>query len=292
MICFSKITFNAIQKNRFICSMISFHQRPLRFITCHGKLAQAQELINAFDLTVENFTHEHTDQFGTFSGTVMRQGTALENACKKIKLGRSADFNGLILASEGSFGTDPILGFGSLNEEFLVLYDVKNDLELVAVARSHDTNYNQQTVNTFIELQAFADRSHFPSHSLLLHFPTEIIELNGSNWNDEMLQTLFKHYGKVLVSTDMRAMNNPKRQLVIQAAFSQLIDKMKSACPNCNTPGYYYSKSIPGLPCAWCGTPTSGWLYHIKTCIRCSHEEQERNQQNNQDPGFCPSCNP
>ncbi len=272
--------------------MISFQGRSLRFITNHGKLDQAQELIQYFELVLDNFTHEHTDQFGTFSGTVKRQGTAIENARKKIELGQSADFDGLILASEGSFGPDPVLGFGTLNEEFIVLYDVKNNLELVAVVRSHDTNYHQQTVNTLTELQSFADRTHFPSHSLLVHLPNKILELNASNWNDEMLQSLFEHYGKVLVSTDMRAMNNPKRQLVIRSAFSQLIEKMKSTCPNCYTPGFYYTKSIPGLPCAWCGTPTSGWLYRIKTCIRCSYEEQERNQQNNQDPGYCPSCNP
>ena len=51
-------------------------------------------------------------------------------------------------------------------------------------------------------------------------------------------EELFSKYKSVYTETDMRSVFNPTRINVIEKANEQLVEKIKSVCPNCKIPGF------------------------------------------------------
>lgn len=51
-------------------------------------------------------------------------------------------------------------------------------------------------------------------------------------------EELFSKYKSVYTETDMRSVFNPTRMNVIEKATEQLVEKIKSVCPNCKIPGF------------------------------------------------------
>lgn len=96
------------------------------------------------------------------------------------------------------------------------------------------------------------------------------------------------------METDMRAMFNPTRMKVIETATHKLVDKIKSCCPQCNTPGFGITDRKEGLPCSLCGSPTHSTLCYLYTCQHCGFikEEMYPNHKTAEDPGCCALCNP
>jgi Zn ribbon nucleic-acid-binding protein len=80
--------------------------------------------------------------------------------------------------------------------------------------------------------------------------------------------------GAVFVENDLRTFCNPTRQKTILKATEDLIQKLLSACPSCDLPGYWPSQHIPGLPCRACGSLTRLPKAEIWGCKKCGHEEQ------------------
>ena len=240
-----------------------------------------------------------TDLLGTFSGEVERTDDPITAARKKCQMALEQTDATLAIASEGSFGPHPSLFFVAADEEFLLFMDRENDLEIIVREISTSTNFNKKAISTREELDAFAQLVGFPSHGLILK----------SNANDHQdlvkgiqdWQQLYQafaqriaHSSSVYVETDMRAFCNPTRMRVIENATIKLVEKIKSVCPNCSTPGFGITDHREGLPCSWCGAPTRSTLSYVYSCAKCSFTREEKypNGKREEEPMYCDRCNP
>ena len=82
-------------------------------------------LVNALGVEIVLIENFDTDQWGSFSGEISRPLDPLATA--KLKCTKAAEISGasLAIASEGSFGAHPLIGFVAADEEILVLIDDK-----------------------------------------------------------------------------------------------------------------------------------------------------------------------
>ncbi|MBY0347635.1 MAG: hypothetical protein K2W79_05180 [Hydrotalea flava] len=277
-----------------------FKGRKLLIATKHQKEKVIAPLLQK-GLGVECIVPENfdTDILGTFTGEVERKDDPVTTARNKCLLAMQLYDCDMAIASEGSFGPHPAMFFVYADDEIILFIDKKNDLEIIARELSTDTNFNGEEIKTEKQLKDFAKRAKFPSHGLIVRKAkedfTEIIK-GITNW--EQLSTTFnqflKKYRVAYVETDMRAMYNPSRMLVIEKALQKLIDKIKSCCPQCSTPGFGITEAKPGLPCNLCGSPTRSTLSYIYTCQKCSFLKEEMYPHKNitEDPTYCDYCNP
>ncbi|MEN8884856.1 MAG: DUF6671 family protein [Winogradskyella sp.] len=240
-----------------------------------------------------------TDLLGTFSGEVERNQSPIETA--RLKCLKAMEINqcDLGVASEGSFGAHPSLTFASADDEFLILIDKKNNLEISVRTLSTATNFNGKAIPDENALLEFADAVNFPSHALILRpskTSTQDIIKGITNTTDLKIafSTLLEKHKTVFAETDMRAMYNPMRMQVITDATQKLVTKIKSCCPECHTPGFGVTDAKGGLPCDQCAMPTQSTLSLIYTCAKCkaSKEELYPNNKHTEDPMYCDYCNP
>jgi len=235
-----------------------------------------------------------TDQFGTFAGEVERKQDALATARLKIQQALALSGETLGLASEGSFGPHPKMGFVPADEEVLLLMDLENQLEIAVSKISTNTNYAQQEVSSWKELREFAIEVGFPTHALILRTETRL-QKGISDW--QTLKDTFKeiHLSGISVQaeTDMRALFNPTRMKVIEKATTLLINKINSVCPVCTYPGFDIVERKEGLPCLLCQQPTSLTLSVTHGCQHCHHQvETQFPDGKSSDPMYCLYCNP
>lgn len=242
-----------------------------------------------------------TDCFGTFTGEIPRQGSPLETARRKISAALHATGASLGIASEGSFGPHPGIPFIAADTELLLLADRDHGLELAAQEISPDTNYGRKVCHSIEEVEAFALGALFPSHALILHSGCDFSGKSSITKGitqaaqlREIASAILDKHGQVTVETDMRAFHNPSRMKVIAKVTETLLHKLTSLCPECGWPGFTPKESIPGLPCGWCGTPTSLPLAFITRCDKCSYAEEQRypTGTTKSDPAHCDQCNP
>jgi hypothetical protein len=240
-----------------------------------------------------------TDVLGTFTGEVERTLDPLQTARRKCELAMELTGADLALASEGSFGAHPTAFFLPANEEWLLFFDRKNQLEIHARHLSLETNFAGVEITSLQALGAFAEKALFPSHGLILRNQKEsALEIHKGITEHSLLvelgEQLLKKYGTAYVETDMRAHLNPSRMKVIGETAQKLLEKICSCCPACSLPGFAVVSSQPGLPCSWCGTPTRSILSHTKTCTHCGHSEELFHPfgKTAEDPMYCDRCNP
>jgi hypothetical protein len=277
-----------------------FTGRKLVIATKHGKEEVLTPLFSA-GLGVEICLAENldTDLLGTFSGEVERQDDALTTARRKCELALNMTGFDLSLSSEGSFGAHPAAFFLPANEEWLLLYDKKNQIEIHARHLSVETNFAGEEFKDLEELEKFAQRALFPSHGLILRNEkdgkAELIKgITDSSVLFEKAGELLGKYGSAYVETDMRAHLNPTRMKVIRETADKLLEKILSCCPSCDMPGFAVVKSEAGLPCSWCGSPTRSVLAHQKICKHCGFSERLLFPKgiHQEDPMYCDRCNP
>lgn len=240
-----------------------------------------------------------TDELGTFTGEVERKDDPITTARKKCLMAMELANCDLAIASEGSFGSHPSIFFAHANEEFLLFLDKKNDYEISARELSLETNFNGSEIKTEKELQEFATHSNFPSHGLILRKSKEDLgDIVKGITTDEQLKNTFHNlitnYGTAYIETDMRAMYNPTRMKVIEKAAFKLVDKIKSLCPKCRTPGFGIIDRREGLPCQQCHFSTRSTLSYIYSCQKCSYKKEKKypNGKQTEDPMYCDICNP
>lgn len=240
-----------------------------------------------------------TNTFGTFTNEISRKNNAFETVKEKCLAAMKLIDTDLGMASEGSFGPHPTIFFANANEELLIFVDKKNNLEILAQELSLDTNFNAKIISNTDELLQFAEQIGFPSHGLILKkSENDFSEIKKDFKNIAELLTAFEYfktsYGNPYVETDMRAMNNPTRMKVIEKAAIQLIEKIKSQCPKCKTPGFGITNAIAGLRCEWCNWPTKSTLAYEYCCIKCNFTEEKKypNNKTSEDPMYCDFCNP
>jgi hypothetical protein len=283
-----------------------FEGRRLLVATKHKK----EEVITPLffdELGLSSFVIDDfdTDNFGTFTGEIEREGGPLETLRKKAQTAMAMVDVDLVVASEGSFGPHPSLYFVPAADEMLIFIDRKNDLEILAREVSTETNFASAEVSTEEGLLKFAEQSLFPSHALILSSPIENVTnptekpffFKGVTMQEELVdiyRDLRKKTKTVLVQTDMRAMYNPTRMKTIAKACHKLIRNIVSQCPSCVTPGYNVTDVLDGLPCSLCGRPTKSTLAHQYVCRRCGYKELRYypNLKLEEDPTFCDYCNP
>lgn len=266
-------------------------------MTQHGK----QDLVRApleaaLGCRLVHTSAYDTDKLGTFTREVDRQGSQLDAARAKARIGMTLTGAHVGLASEGAFGPDPFGGLMPWNTELLLWVDQDLGLEISGIA--HGPAHNaQRAVQTVDELKAFATEAGFPSHHLVVRAnPTELRK--GLQDMDALIEAF--HWAQacarqqtVFVENDLRAFANPTRQAIIWQAAQNLIPKLQSLCPHCHAPGYWIAQHTPGLPCKSCLQPTRLPIAEVWRCPKCAHEtHQPGNAGQWADPSRCQHCNP
>ena len=205
----------------------------------------------------------------------------------------------LCIASEGSFGPHPTIPFAAADEEWLLLIDRKNNIEIFVSHISTSTNLNGKQISHLDELHQFAHHCKFPSHALIIRNKEngiDYVKKGITNWDELVIhyETTKAHFGQAYIETDMRAMCNPMRMKVIEETMEKLISAMQSTCPNCNAPGFVVQDRQSGLPCMLCGFPTQSTLSHIYRCHHCHFQENKfyPSGKTTEDPMYCDLCNP
>ncbi|MDR6562183.1 MULTISPECIES: DUF6671 family protein [unclassified Arcicella] len=240
-----------------------------------------------------------TDVLGTFTGEVERTNSPLETARMKCELAREKDKFDLILASEGSFGLHPYLFFVIANEEMLLLKDYQNQIEITVNEIFTETNFDGASIRSEQELIDFAQKVQFPSHGLILRPSKDNFTLMTKgiiDWQTlkNVFHSIYNKYGFVYVETDMRAMYNPTRMKMIGETTQKLVEKAKSLCPICQTPGFGITGFHSGLPCRICSMPTRSIKTVILSCQKCLYHTEQiyRENEPTEDPMYCDFCNP
>ncbi len=279
---------------------ISFKGRTLVIATMHGKESVIAPIIEkALGVKVILGGKIDTDRFGTFSGEIERVEDPLNAARLKCKLACSLNKCSLAISSEGSFGPHPTMFFTHADDEILLFVDLENNIEIAARELSLKTNFNGQLCHNWSEIKRLAELVLFPSHKLILRDEKESIAhlIKGvGSWKELEEQATFYlgTFGQVFVETDMRAMNNPTRMEVIKTASHKLVEKIQSKCPRCEFPGFDVIKARPGLPCSWCGSPTTSTLCHVYECKLCAFRKEKMfpHEKEMEEPTYCDYCNP
>jgi hypothetical protein len=277
-----------------------FKGRSLLIATKHEK-EQIISPIFEKEMGVICFVPDHfdTDVLGTFTGEVERKFDPITTARQKCTLAMDQANADMAIASEGSFGPHPSIFFVNADEEILVFIDKKNDLEIIVKELSTTTNFNTSEIRSLRALKVFANKVGFPSHALILRQSKndfKNIYKGITTWIKliDAYNHLINHSDSVYVETDMRAMYNPTRRNVIQAATIKLVEKIKNTCPACKTPGFGITGIKEGLPCSACKAPTRSILCHIYCCQKCNYEEYKAYpyEKTEEDPMYCDRCNP
>jgi len=240
-----------------------------------------------------------TDELGTFTGEVERKDDPISTARNKCIIAMGLTGCDLVVASEGSFGSHPSFHFIPADDEILLFIDKKNDLEIVVRELSTETNFKGAEIRSENELRTFALEVKFPSHGLICRkskgdFSNFVKGISDWEKLTETFEYLIKNRDSVFIETDMRAMYNPTRMMVIERAAQKLADKINTLCPNCSTPGFGITDAKKGLPCELCNFPTRSTMSLIYMCQKCNHTKEDMFPYGKlaEDPMYCDMCNP
>lgn len=279
-----------------------YFNKPVAFLTQHGKERVVEPVLaSRLGCQIELVRGFDTDQLGTFTREIPRQGTQLEAARQKAREGMKLSGRSRGLASEGSFGPDPMVGFFPLNLEMLVWIDDNLELEVVGVAASRSTNFTHLSSASWEEVTKFAERIGFPEHHLIVRSCDQDdpqMWKGIADWN--RLRNIFElardmsESGSVFIETDMRAYANPKRMSVIKEAAEDLAKKLLTTCPKCHLPGFARVEPVPGRRCEACGCATDTLVAWVHGCLKCPHREVQplEGVPEYVSPAECPRCNP
>jgi hypothetical protein len=247
----------------------------------HSKLRAVEKPLRQFvGLRVREEAGIDTDLLGTFSGEVPRSGTPSEVAIRKASLGAEMRGCRLGLATEGSFGPNPLNPWIPGHLELIALVDRLHGVSIVESVFTERTNFRHCVVGEPKELSQFLERVRFPSHAVMVL--SNMGEQSGSvfkaiqEW--EPLERAVRECalqspdGKARVESDMRAHLNPTRQLFIRAVARKLARRLLTLCPECSYPGWGHLRNIAGLECEECGLPGSWTCQMVSGCQRCRHE--------------------
>ena len=277
-----------------------FDGRSILIATKHQKETVIAPLLKQ-ELNLDSFTPRHfdTDRYGTFCGTVVRKDDPLTTLRRKCIDAMDQYGYDLALASEGSFGSHPSIAFVAADDECMMLIDRKNNLEIVSRELSTDTNFRAEMIYDRNQLREFIEQALFPSHGLMIsRSADDRSDISKGICTVTALYDMFDHfieqYGQAYIQTDMRAMHNPTRMRVIEAAAKKLIVKMQSYCPECGTCGFDIRQARTGLLCEYCNLPTTSLLSHIYVCQRCAYRREVMYpyQKIHENPMYCDYCNP
>ncbi|MBX9886295.1 MAG: hypothetical protein K2X68_15130 [Novosphingobium sp.] len=271
--------------------------------TMHGKERAIAPLAARFlglDLRVAEGLD--TDRFGTFSREIERSGPPREAARAKIAAAFRLMPDATVgIASEGSFGPHPQVSFAALGRELVLLIDRETGLELVGHHAAMDTNFAHAVVMDADKGLAFAAKAGFPAQGVIVigvlgGQPAPQLALFKSIATEADLLAVVARTialtGAAHIETDMRAHRNPRRMRAIRRAMIDMVRRSHSRCPACTRPGFAMTARLPGLPCAWCRSPTQLTQADVWSCEGCGHREERAVSAARADPMHCEACNP
>lgn len=278
----------------------AYRDRTVALLTQHGKEQVIGPVLEAaLGCRVQRVSGYDTDQLGTFTREIPRAGTQIEAARRKARIGMTLSDLPLGLASEGSFGPDPMTGMFPWNVEYLIWIDDVQALEVVGRAQGK-ASFAHVLTGDWAEAESFARRWEFPTHQLVIRpngADDPRIRKGIADWRE--LESAFQAArlesatGQVFLETDVRAHANPTRQNTIRSAAEDLAARLNASCPACGAPGFWLVGRVPGLPCSDCGAPTREAQADILGCVKCPHRiTRPRTDRSEADPGRCDYCNP
>ncbi len=271
--------------------------------TMHRKEeAVAPALMSTLGLIVTSTPGLDTDQLGTFSGEIPRNGTMLDVALRKARLGMSAAGVPLGLASEGSFGPHPAIPYIPAGMELLVFVNDERGIVVTESLITEKTNYDHLVISPGEASDAFLQRIGFPTHGLIVR-PNEgevaSALAKGIVDPDRLRRAIeaaagVSSDGRARMETDMRAHFNPTRMRSLAILAERLAQRLARQCPACGAPGFGRTGSRAGLLCEACGTPTELVVAEILGCPACDYTEERLREDGLQraPAQHCPSCNP
>ncbi len=253
-------------------------------------------------LIVEPVPGLDTDRFGTFSGEIARNGTMLEVAVRKARLGMNAGGAALGLATEGSFGPHPMIPFLPAGMELMVFVDDERGIVVTESLIAETTNFAHMVVRSDEMPTEFLQRIGFPDHGLIVR-PNDGEETEGLAKgvidHDGLTRAIMaaaavSRDGQARLETDMRAHFNPTRMNSLAVLAERLGRRLARRCPACGMPGFGRTGDHPGLPCEACGDPTDLVAAEIFGCPACDFtEDRPRADGLVRSPAqYCPTCNP
>ncbi|MBS3987395.1 MAG: hypothetical protein KGZ38_09770 [Erysipelothrix sp.] len=269
-------------------------------ITKHHKEVAIKPLIETqLQCTLHVIDDVDTDRFGTFSREIKRKKSQFDTARLKIKHAYKSTNATRIIASEGSFGSHPMIPI-PWNVELVVLKDYYHNVEVIGVYESSDTNFAHHCVSSYEDALSFATSCQFPTHGLIMRPDHEHHKFIIKDIVDEtslheafevcLAKSITQH---VFIETDMRAHRNPTRMHNIAKATQHMIEQYLSTCPRCNCPGFTITNYVLGLPCELCAQPTQMVLKHVYQCQRCKYTEEKWYPKGQTCPAnYCNTCNP
>lgn len=281
----------------------SFDNTDAILATMHGKERVIAPLLQAaLGLRIQVVAGLDTDRFGSFSRDIPRIGSPLDAARAKIAAAfELAPHAPIGVASEGSFGPYPQIPFIPFDSEIVLLLDRRIGLEIAGHYFTPRTNFSQTAVSNMGAAMAFAERVGFPAHGVIVMAtaggrpaPERLLRKNIETADDlkSMVGEAIALCGSAQLESDMRAHRNPTRLRAIKRATVDLIRHCRSACPQCNRPGFIVTERLFGLPCAGCGEPTDVMRAEVLACAGCTHRIERRIADALADPGRCDRCNP
>lgn len=281
-------------------SNLFFRSGDIAFLTKHQKEAIIAPLLEPFlGVRVRRVDGFDTDLFGTFTRDIKRVDSQLDTARKKACKGMELAKTRMGIGSEGSFSMDPYYGLAPWNVEMLVFVDESHGLEIVGVAEG-PAKVLQTSCRSTEDIVLIAKEFGFPEDHMILRPDTvdnPVIIKNISTIEQLECEArrcfdLSKN-GIVHIENDLRAFACPSRQGMIKLAAMNLLLKMHSLCPACNTPGYWVTENKKGLPCVSCRFPTDVLRAQVFSCRKCGFSKEIlRTDLEFADQGSCNFCNP
>ncbi|MBA7471273.1 hypothetical protein ES707_06579 [subsurface metagenome] len=267
--------------------------------TMHGKeRAIAPVLCRWFEMAVSTAPGIDTDELGTFTGEVARQGTMLDAARAKAERAIARTGAAIGIGSEGAFGPDQALPLIASGRELLLLREAASGHEVV-VSRRTRTNFDHVTVAAGDPIDDFLQRVGFPDHAVIVRAEPRdgrpaVKGLRSRKQVDAALRAVFATGSNAMLETDMRAHLNPTRMASIACLTRALAVRSARRCPSCGAPGFGIMDVERGLPCRQCGAPTQRVRAEVHGCSACNARVQRhaRSPTVTADPMWCDICNP
>ena len=279
-----------------------YRGRTAVLATTHGKeraVAPALERLPGLSVVVPSGID--TDALGTFTGEIPRRGSMQEAAIAKARLGMRLTGLPLGLASEGGYGPHPSAPFVPVGIELMVLVDDEREVVIAESAMEPAAGFDHAVLGPGDDPSDFLRRAGFPERALVARPNEGPLTAVAKGIADRTClaeaiaaASALSADGKALVQTDMRAHCNPARMAAIARLAAKFAGRLASLCPECGTPGFGKAGLLPGLPCRWCGGPTTLPAGDLFRCVRCACERPQPRADGltSADPGHCPECNP
>lgn len=231
-----------------------------------------------------------TDRFGTFSGEVARTTSAHDTAHLKARLGMCVTGLRCGVASEASYGP-------AGHEEILLFLDDVRGIEVCETDWDAAEYAVSHRVRSVQDLPASLTKG-LAAQAVIVH-PSGSCDGVIKGINDiaclraaVATAAARAEDGTAVVEPDLRAHHSPRRQRVLARLAYRLAHRLATPCPACGTPGFGRHRSVTGLPCTGCGSPTSLPLYDEHACCACPHRSTVHVGPPGADPARCEYCNP